>query len=113
VALLPTPLATDSKASGGGYNGRTNVTLTDATVRQPERFGRYADAIARWETVLGRPAPAPTDGGRLSPRFVEWMMGLDEGWVTGLGLSHVAQLKMLGNGVVPQQAVAALRLLLG
>jgi DNA (cytosine-5)-methyltransferase 1 len=31
-------------------------------------------------------------------------MGLPEGWVTGHGLSAAKCLKMLGNGVVPQQA---------
>jgi len=42
------------------------------------------------------------------------MMGLPEGWVTDIpGLSRNAQLKALGNGVVPQQAAMALRLLLG
>jgi DNA (cytosine-5)-methyltransferase 1 len=50
---------------------------------------------------------------RLSPVFVEWMQGLPEGWVTDVpGLSRNAQLKLLGNGVVPQQGDLALRLLL-
>jgi DNA (cytosine-5)-methyltransferase 1 len=50
---------------------------------------------------------------RLNPRFVEFLMGLPEGWVTDVpGLSRNAQLKALGNGVVPQQAALALRLLL-
>ena len=40
------------------------------------------------------------------------MMGLSEGWVTDTGISHVAQLKALGNGVVPQQAALALTHLL-
>ena len=42
------------------------------------------------------------------------MMGLRAGYVTspGLGLSRSAQLKMLGNGVVPQQAEHAIRDLL-
>lgn len=49
----------------------------------------------------------------MSPRFVEWMMGLPEGWVTDVpGLSRNAQLKALGNGVVPQQGALALRMLL-
>jgi DNA (cytosine-5)-methyltransferase 1 len=40
------------------------------------------------------------------------MMGLPAGWVTDVpGLSRNAQLKALGNGVVPQQALAALQLL--
>jgi len=40
------------------------------------------------------------------------MQGLPEGWVTdeALGLSRVQQLKMLGNGVVTQQALLALAL---
>jgi len=63
-----------------------------------------------------RPAPAPTEPGktgeRLSPRFVEWMQGLPDGWVTGTGIPRNAQLKALGNGVVPQQGAAALRYLL-
>lgn len=39
------------------------------------------------------------------------MMGLPTGWVTDLGLSRAAQLKMLGNGVVPQRAALALTIL--
>ncbi|MDR1513261.1 MAG: hypothetical protein LBS56_07250 [Propionibacteriaceae bacterium] len=49
-----------------------------------------------------------------NPAAVEWVMGLPEGWVThpGLGLSRRAQIKALGNGVVPAQAALALRVLL-
>ena len=39
------------------------------------------------------------------------MMGLEPGHVTGHGLKPAACLKMLGNGVVPQQAELALRML--
>ncbi|WP_399553182.1 DNA cytosine methyltransferase [Streptomyces sp. gCLA4] len=76
------------------------------------RWGPYAAAITRWET-LTRPAPAPTDAaGRLRADFVEWMQGLDAGWVTATpGLGRPAQLTALGNGVVPQQATRALQLL--
>ncbi|MEU5838709.1 DNA cytosine methyltransferase [Streptomyces diacarni] len=78
----------------------------------PREWGRYSDAIARWES-LTRPAPPPTDtAGRLSPRFVEWMQGLEDGWVTATpGLGRPAQLTALGNGVVPHQALRAVRLL--
>lgn len=74
-------------------------------------WGDYGAAVARWERITGRPAPDPATDGRVSPRFVEWMMGLPDGWVTGHGLSATAELKMLGNGVVPQQARLALDLL--
>lgn len=50
----------------------------------------------------------------LSPRFVEWMMGLTDGWVTNPAIwRHVdgnhrnLQLRALGNGVVPPQAAMA------
>ena len=86
-------------------------------LRPAIHWGPYSGAIRRWEHAIGRRAPAPTEPGRtgerLSPRFVEWMMGLPEGWVTDVpGLSRNAQLKALGNGVVPQQAAMTLRLLL-
>jgi DNA (cytosine-5)-methyltransferase 1 len=78
-------------------------------------FGPYAQAVRRWERVLGRAAPTPIVNvkgqDKLNPVFVEWMMGLPEGWVTGHGLSASQELKMLGNGVVPQQARLALELL--
>lgn len=73
----------------------------------------YAPAIHRWEEVTGREAPPPTETGHrggdvLSPRFVEWMMGLPAGHVTDTpGLSRSQALKALGNGVVPQQAAHA------
>ena len=88
-----------------------------AAGRDLPSWGAYGPAIDRWQRVLGRPAPRPTEPGlngeRLSPRFVEWMQGLPAGHVTDVpGLSRNAQLKALGNGVVPQQAALALRLLL-
>jgi DNA (cytosine-5)-methyltransferase 1 len=81
-------------------------------------WGRFDPAIKRWEKVLGRQAPEPTkpdgkDGNhRLSSKFTEWMMGLPDGWITKHGLSRNDELKLAGNGVVPQQAELALRLLL-
>lgn len=88
--------------------------IPDAVRRDAPAWRQYGPAIARWESVLGRPAPwAVDDRGRLSPAFVEWLMGLPAGHVTAVpGLSRNAQLKALGNGVVPAQAAAALRLLL-
>ncbi|MFF9017280.1 DNA cytosine methyltransferase [Streptomyces sp. NPDC014870] len=82
--------------------------------RGAECWRRFAPAIARWEAVLGRRAPWATDDrGRLNPEFVEWLMGLPAGHVTDVpDLTRAQQLKALGNGVVPQQAEAALRVLL-
>jgi DNA (cytosine-5)-methyltransferase 1 len=82
-------------------------------------WGKFEPAIRRWEQVLGRPAPEPTkpdgkDGNhRLSSAFTEWMMGLEPGWITDCGLTRNDELKAAGNGVVPQQAELALRILLG
>lgn len=91
----------------------------ELSARRGERFwGDYGPAIHRWESIIGRPAPSPTETGksgnpRLSPAFVEWMMGLPDGWVTdpAIGISRNDQLKALGNGVVPQQAALALDVL--
>jgi DNA (cytosine-5)-methyltransferase 1 len=55
--------------------------------------------------------PNTLDQGRLNVKFVEYMMGLPNGWVTDLDFTRAQQLKMLGNGVVPQQAYYALQLL--
>lgn len=130
--LLPTPVVTDHRAGGAPEGNKYRGTpLTDATVRQPDRWGQYAAAIARAEHVFGRPAPDPTEAGangnpRLSPAFVEWLMGLPEGHVTDPAIwsgwtdkkgkprtasaIRNAQLKMCGNGIVPAQIAAAFRL---
>lgn len=81
-------------------------------------YGRYAQAVELWSEEF-RPAPASTfinEKGqeRLDVKFAEWMMGLPDGWVTDVpGVSRVQQIKAIGNGVVPQQAAAALLLLKG
>ena len=163
VHLLPTPAVNDmgagktveawddwtarAKATHGNGHG---ASLHIESLRS-DKWGQYAPAIARWEAVLGRPAPAPTEVStksrercpvhgdpqegrpgeelrdmreadaresvgescackrRLSPEFVSWMMGLPAGWVTDLGLTRNEELKILGNGVVRQQAAAATR----
>lgn len=109
--LLPTPQATNATYSSAGYGA--NLHETAGTLR--DSFGPYAPAVARWETITGRTAPAPTEpplreGGkpRLSVRFVEWLMGLPDGHVTGVGLSREKTLRALGNGVVPLQAAGGI-----
>lgn len=83
-----------------------------------EDFGQYAPAVKRWEATTRNTAPPPTELNtkgkpRLNASFAEWMMGLPEGWVTSpeIGLTRAQQLKAIGNGVVPQQALAALKIL--
>lgn len=71
-------------------------------------WGHYDRAIRQWEKVTRRAAPIPVDEGKLSALFVEWMMGLPDGWVTDIVDHRGRALKMLGNGVVPQQAAFAL-----
>jgi DNA (cytosine-5)-methyltransferase 1 len=118
VNLLPTPTAGDSKQSGSsGYDsGHDGTTLTDAAVRQPDRWGEYGPAIRRWEAIT-RPAPEPTKlnakgNPKLSDEFDEWLMGLPAGWITDVpGVTWNEALKACGNGVVPQQASAAIRFL--
>jgi len=101
-----------------GATGRDDRLRAEGLVAGDIAWGPYEPAIRRWEHILGRCAPAPTEPGRtgnprLSARFVEFLMGLPEGHVTDVpGLSRNEQLKALGNGVVPQQCAAALRVLL-
>lgn len=117
VELARADAAADSDRNGREEQQRREPGMgpqRDADRRSPERWGRFAPAITRWEAATERPAPWATDArGRLSPLFVEWLMGLPTGHVTAVpGLTRTQQLKALGNGVVPQQAAAALRLLL-
>lgn len=119
VQLLPTPSASDAVFGLPRTSGRPPEKSTKLATRlEYTDFGDYAPAIARWEQVTGRAAPPPSTpsrraGGKpqLSARFVEWMMGLPDGHVTGpdLGLPREHQLRLLGNGVVPQQAALAVQ----
>ena len=106
--------ASASDADSAGLQGSQSAGGHDVSA-----WGDYGPAIARWQHAIGRAAPSPTEPGRfgaarLSPAFVEWMMGLPAGWVTdpAIGISRNDQLKALGNGVVPQQAALALDVLL-
>ena len=119
ISRNETPPHTDMRDSNGrataGQQRQAGPSVRSAVLD----WGVYRPAIERWERVLDRPAPPPTvlapkGGQRLSPAFVEWLMGAPEGWVTAVpGISRNDQLKILGNAVVAQQAEAALKLLLG
>lgn len=111
--LLPSPTARDgmggpgtSPARTGGMNLRTAVVQAD--------WGRYAEAVATWEERT-RPAPLPTEantrgGRRLSAAFPEWMMGLPEGFLTS-EMGRPEAIQRAGNGVMPQAAAMAYRML--
>lgn len=119
--LFPTTNANDWKgpnlANPSSNSGHGMAAVAHGIA--PTSWGKFEPAIRRWESATGRTAPAPTipDGKegahRLSSRFAEWMMGLPDGWITDAGVGRVAELKMAGNGVVPQQASLALKRLLG
>jgi len=98
---------------GGGQDSRGLGSLETSDEGEPQKrqrtrgesgargvvdWGKYASAITRWERIIGRNAPAPTtrrnDRDRLNPVFVEFMMGLPEGHVTGHGLTAAQELKM-------------------
>jgi hypothetical protein len=123
LPLLPTPQARDHHGAqlpeqrrAGGHQVNLNDTAIGLAKNwERDSWGQYGQAIRRWEQVTGRPAPFPAEPGRngqprLSPAFAEWIMQLPEGWVTGVrGLPYSAMIRVIGNGVVPAQATAALR----
>jgi DNA (cytosine-5)-methyltransferase 1 len=121
--LLPTPASVDgergpdfARAGRDGSGGDDLVTIC-AKASLGTNWGKYEPAIRRWEQLI-RPAPSPTEPNtkgnpRLSAAFSEWMMGWPAGWVTQVpGISRNDALRIIGNGVVPQQATAALNWLL-
>lgn len=86
-------------------------------------WGVYQDAIDAHASFVGRKPPKPyreKQGSEklvgdliVRPHFFEWLMGLPEGYLTEVFPDEEAKaIKMCGNGVVPEQAVAALTLLL-
>jgi len=116
-ALLCTPTADPGTSRSGSRI--VEPLLRKQAVQMASAWGKYEPAIRRWESFT-RPAPAPTEPNkngnpRLSAAFSEWLMGWPDGWVTDpeIGISRNDQLRIVGNGVCPQQAAAALRYLMG
>lgn len=118
VTLLQTPSTADGDGGHLNRSGSRKGELLPGQAREmATSWGKYAPAITRWEQVT-RPAPSPTEPNtkgnlRLSAAFSEWLMGWPAGWVTGVpGISRNDALRIIGNGVCPQQATAGLRWLL-
>lgn len=116
---MPTPAAADAdrgqdfaRADREGSGGDDLITAA-VKAANADAWGKYAAAIERWEAIT-RPAPSPTEPNRngnprLNPAFSEWMMGWPAGHVTAVpGVSRNDALRIVGNGVCPQQAYAAL-----
>jgi hypothetical protein len=120
LTLIPTTRVSMAKGATAREvaEGNPKSRIEAEVLLGETNWGKFAPAIERWEKVIGRKAPAPTkadgkDGShRLSSLFTEWLMGLPEGHITGHNLSRAEELKMAGNGVVPQQAEMALRFLI-
>lgn len=89
----------------------THVQVHPVGVRRGN-WGRYGPSVRTWER-LTRPHPPPLDeSGRITAGFVEWMMGLPQGWVTAVpGMERDSAIRAIGNSVLPRQAEAAFRLM--
>jgi DNA (cytosine-5)-methyltransferase 1 len=104
---------TDSDSDGNTKSRRASLCLQSAC---EGLRGRQNEGQARHEYRFSfemdrQEVPSTLDQGKLNPVFVEYMMGLPKGWVTDMDMLRTQKLKMLGNGVVPQQAYKALELL--
>jgi len=127
METLPTPIARDHK-DGPAPHYRNGAVQVDSVARAIFHsgeisennnqivWGKFEPAIRQWEEITGRKAPIPVviekENQRLNSFFVEWLMGIPENHVCGNGLSRKEEFTLLGNGVVPQQAETALKILL-
>jgi hypothetical protein len=85
VQLLPTPTATSYGSNKGGAAGRKGIARL--SLESMARNGRLPTPVVSrsdWNKKSDKAWPglgmvAGTEG-RLSPRFVEWMMGFPDEW---------------------------------
>lgn len=96
-------------------NDPSNGSITNADRDEQQRdrpTQRLGSRFNSQSEMRLQRTPNPLDLGKLSAKFVEYLMGLPVGWVTDLDISRSQQLKILGNGVVPQQAYKAIEQLM-
>jgi DNA (cytosine-5)-methyltransferase 1 len=108
-------IATDSHSHSCEKSRRTarGVSEQGDGLRNGQDKGKARHEYRSGSQMARQEIPNTLDQlGRLNPQFVEYMMGLPKGWVTDMDIARTQQLKMLGNGVVPQQAHLALERLM-
>jgi DNA (cytosine-5)-methyltransferase 1 len=109
---LQTPQPRNSSSTNKPFTAyaenRGDGCLLSRIQESDTKLGSSLDAI---RSIYSQEIPPPLDKGRLNVQFVEYMMGLPKGWVTDIDLPRSQKLKILGNGVVPQQAYRAIELL--
>lgn len=97
--LLPSPTVSvfgDAEDMENWFNRReclsgswfTTTGDRSADLDGLQRRGDFALSIETWSKMVGRPEPDPTElksrgRFRLTASFYEWLMGLDDGHVTG------------------------------
>jgi site-specific DNA-cytosine methylase len=110
-------------------------TTRNAPSHDRSHGATLAGAVNDAERHAGRtPAPSSESAGNLSPTWVEWLMGLPQGWTNSElsndelqpfagwhkeplprteanALDRRARLSALGNGLVPQAAALALQMM--
>ena len=101
----------DKGQAGGESRGSSEAVPNSNDGRGVGSMSRLQKRYDPRRAMHLQEVPSPLDEGKLNVKFVEYMMGLPEGWVTDVDLPRSQQLKILGNGVVPQQAYRALELL--
>jgi len=114
-------IADTDNAGGIWHSSKSQRRLDPLTTSNANRNEQQGDRPtqklgSRFNTqsemrLQGTPNPLDLNN-KLNPKFVEYMMGLPAGWVTDLDISRSQQLKLLGNGVVPQQAYKAIKQLM-
>jgi len=114
----PSPRASDDK--------NPNCVVSSSRIKRPDIMNLPEKVGSKnWPTPRGQKISSPDTcgkvpdelkGKRLNPDWVEQLMGLPVGWtqLSGAkpGENRIDRLRLLGNGVVPQTAEKAFRVLL-